>query len=142
MGKIVVGSGRSRVEISGTLADGLLDTVRDAVGAEVLDEILTTAERVRDESAETWPVRTGKSRDSLEASARIPGDPYVVDGTITSIYYARYIISSKVGKNYAPTMRARSPIVEMRRKVLDERPGLQRRVKEAIVRRLQEVTGG
>ena len=134
---IRVGSGRSAVTISGPLAEGLERELRAALGP-VGDVLVATATEIRDAAAAEWPVRTGRSRDSLRVDLRVDPSSLVVEATIGVVDYARYIDSSRVGTERNAT-RSRKPLDTLIRQPAKEaKAELKRRLPEVLARSLQE----
>lgn len=97
MARIRVGKGRSEVTIEGALADGLLAELRDAIGDELYDVMDREGRRLTESARATWPVATGKSRQSLHYDVRIVPGSFTIETVVGAIDYSRYIITSKVG---------------------------------------------
>lgn len=130
--RIIIGSGRNQVTVDGPLAGDILRDLDQAVGAEVLDVMLAEAARFRSEAERTWPVRTGVSRDALREDVRLMS-PERIDAVISTVGYARFIVSAKVGKHYVARMTSRHPLTELRMKVKAGKVETAAAVKDAIV---------
>ncbi len=67
---IQLGKGRSRVRITGAIADGIEDRLRDAMGG-VLEVMEAEADVIIGNIKRTWPVSSGRSRDALRHEPHI-----------------------------------------------------------------------
>ena len=96
--EVRVGKGQSAVAISGALAGGLLDELKEAMGEGVYAVLDDEGRRLTESARATWPVKTGKSRDGLDYYIRIDPDGGKVEAVVGTVGYGRYIKSSKIGE--------------------------------------------
>jgi hypothetical protein len=85
----------------------------DDVAPGVLDRLEATVTRVVDDARSRWPVRTGRSRDGLEAHVTIAPGQTSIRGTVANaVDYAVYVRSGQRG------LGGKSAVVELLRKPL------------------------
>lgn len=137
--RVIVGSGKTAITVDGPLAGGILRDLEDAIGREVIDAVDAIADGYRATAAATWPVRTGRSRDALDTTIRLPA-PDVVEGVVSTVDYGRFIVSGKVGQKFE--VRPRSPLTELRKLVIAGRRANAERIKAALVAGLNRGIGG
>ena len=80
--EVRVGKGQSAVAISGALAGGLLDELKEAMGEGVYAVLDDEGRRLTESARATWPVKTGKSRDGLDYYIRIDPDGGKVEAVV------------------------------------------------------------
>ena len=137
--RIIVGSGKTAITVDGPIAGGILRDLEDAIGREVIDVVGAISEGYRADAASTWPVRTGKSREALDTTIRLPS-PDVVEGVVSTVDYGRFIVSGKVGKDFKT--RPRAPLTELRKRVMAGKRADADRVRAALVAGLNRGIGG
>ena len=137
--RIIVGSGKTAITVDGPLAGGILRDLEAAIGREVIDVVGAISEVYRADAESTWPVRTGKSREALDTTIRLPA-PDVVEGVVSTVDYGRFIVSGKVGKDFKT--RPRSPLTELRKRVMAGKRTDAERIKAALVVGLDRGIGG
>ena len=113
---IKVGKGRSQVTVTGALAEDLMRDFRQIL-APVNDAMQAEADKIMDTEIKwKWPVKSGKSRESMETVLRVDPGSSVVEVVFRNDQpYIRFIRSTKVGKREDKT-RIRSPLVTHIRK--------------------------
>ena len=113
---IKIGRGRAEVTITGALAAQLDRDFRRLLGP-VADAMQAEADKIMDTEIKwKWPVKSGKSRESMETVLRVdPGSSVVEVVFRNDPPYIRFIRSTKVGKREDKT-RIRSPLVTHIRK--------------------------
>ena len=113
---IKVGRGRAEVTITGALAAQLDRDFRRLLGP-VADAMQAEADKIMDTEIKwKWPVKSGKSRESMETVLRVDPGSSVVEVVFRNDQpYIRFIRSTKVGKREDKT-RIRSPLVTHIRK--------------------------
>ena len=113
---IKVGRGRAEVTITGALAAQLDRDFRRLLGP-VGDAMQAEADKIMDTEIKwKWPVKSGKSRESMETVLRVDPGSSVVEVVFRNDQpYIRFIQSTKVGKREDKT-RIRSPLVTHIRK--------------------------
>ena len=136
--RIIVGSGKTAITVDGALAGGILRNLEHAIGTEVTEELDRIAVGYRDEAYDTWPVRTGKSRDALDTAIRLRSVDEI-EGLVYTVEYGRFIVSGKVGKEFKT--RPRSPITELRKRVIAGRRANAERIKAALIAGLNRGSG-
>ena len=113
---IKIGRGRAEVTITGALAAQLDRDFRRLLGP-VADAMQAEADKIMDTEIKwKWPVKSGKSRESMETVLRVDPGSSVVEVVFRNDQpYIRFIRSTKVGKREDKT-RIRSPLVTHIRK--------------------------
>ena len=113
---IKVGRGRAEVTITGALAAQLDRDFRRLLGP-VADAMQAEADKIMDTEIKwKWPVKSGKSRESMETVLRVDPGSSVVEVVFRNDQpYIRFIRSTTVGKREDKT-RIRSPLVTHIRK--------------------------
>jgi len=128
--RIIVGSGKNAVTVDGALAGGILRDLEEAIGRDVVAEVERISEGYRAEAEATWPIRTGRSKEALDTTIRLP-EPDVVEGVVSTVEYGRFIVSAKVGKTFK--VRPRSPLTELRKRVMAGKRADAEHIKAALV---------
>lgn len=133
---IRVGKGRSEVRIDGPIADDIERELRGVLGpvAGILDR---RGEALLRETKRTWPRKTGKSADAWDAELRVLPGTWRVEKVLRNPHsYIRYIKSTKINRRQDAT-RLRAPLSDVRRGARDNRRGLRRELRDAIVEALE-----
>lgn len=106
--------GKHSVVLSGPVFDGYEKEIRKALGP-IPEYLEDQAKDLIATAKQDWPVRTGKSRDSLATVLQIEGEAKIGVSLYSPLEYVRYIKSTKIGKAN-DVINVRSPFQELVRK--------------------------
>ena len=111
---IRVGRGRNAITLEGLEADQIEAELNAQVG-DILDVLKEQATIIRKNAQDTWPVKSGKSKEGFYEITTIIDDGERLEVSILNKEpYVPYIKSTKVGTEL-DVVRNRSPLGEMRK---------------------------
>lgn len=109
MGRVVrVKSGRASITLSGPDAADVEREILSCLGA-VANESIRLAEEVKRQAQETWPIKSGTSRDMLAVALLVTPAKYRAEAIVIGAEYARFIKSTKRGRE-RDAVRIRRPV--------------------------------
>ena len=138
---IRVGRGRNAITLEGLDAD-IIEAELNAQVGDILDVLKEQATIIRKNAQDTWPVKTGKSKDGFYEIVTIVDDGERLEVSILNKEpYVPYIKSTKVGTEI-DAIRNRSPLGEMRKATTKARKDIAILVKMAVEEKLKKIFGG
>ena len=138
---IRVGRGRNAITLEGLDADIIEAELNTQVG-DILDVLKEQATIIRKNAQDTWPVKTGKSKEGFYEIVTIVDDGEKLEVSILNKEpYVPYIKSTKVGSEM-DAIRNRSPLGEMRKATTKARKDIAILVKMAVEEKLKKIFGG
>jgi hypothetical protein len=138
---IRVGRGRNAITLEGLDAD-IIEAELNAQVGDILDVLKEQATIIRKNAQDTWPVKTGKSKEGFYEIVTIVDDGEKLEVSILNKEpYVPYIKSTKVGTEM-DAIRNRSPLGEMRKATTKARKDIAILVKMAVEEKLKKIFGG
>ena len=138
---IRVGRGRNAITLEGLDAD-IIEAELNAQVGDILDVLKEQATIIRKNAQDTWPVKTGKSKDGFYEIVTIVDDGERLEVSILNKEpYVPYIKSTKVGTEI-DAIRNRSPLGEMRKATTKARKDIAILVKMAVEEKIKKIFGG
>ena len=138
---IRVGRGRNAITLEGLEADQIEAELNAQVG-DILDVLKEQATIIRKNAQDTWPVKTGKSKDGFYEITTIIDDGERLEVSILNKEpYVPYIKSTKVGTEL-DVVRNRSPLGEMRKAANKARKDIALMLKAVLEDKLKKMFGG
>lgn len=138
---IRVGRGRNAITLEGLEADQIEAELNAQVG-DILDVLKEQATIIRKNAQDTWPVKTGKSKDGFYEITTIIDDGQRLEVSILNKEpYVPYIKSTKVGTEL-DVVRNRSPLGEMRKAANKARKDIALMLKAVLEDKLKKMFGG
>ena len=138
---IRVGRGRNAITLEGLDAD-IIEAELNAQVGDILDVLKEQATIIRKNAQDTWPVKTGKSKEGFYEIVTIVDDGEKLEVSILNKEpYVPYIKSTKVGSEM-DAIRNRSPLGEMRKATTKARKDIAILVKMAVEEKLKKIFGG
>ena len=138
---IRVGRGRNAITLEGLDAD-IIEAELNAQVGDILDVLKEQATIIRKNAQDTWPVKTGKSKEGFYEIVTIVDDGEKLEVSILNKEpYVPYIKSTKVGSEM-DAVRNRSPLGEMRKATTKARKDIAILVKMAVEEKLKKIFGG
>lgn len=138
---IRVGRGRNAITLEGLEADQIEAELNAQVG-DILDVLKEQATIIRKNAQDTWPVKSGKSKEGFYEITTIIDDGQRLEVSILNKEpYVPYIKSTKVGTEL-DVVRNRSPLGEMRKAANKARKDIALMLKAVLEDKLKKMFGG